>query len=330
MPYDPVTGRRAEIVISPETTINRMNYGRLFEHAFKGAMLELEDKIKAITGLNKETCKEVYKLDKNKLNECFKLIDRFLEITSDTHSKIYKSFSFEDKVDDLYHVLKDKFYLYRPTDDNSDHLLACKLLLEEGFLSSARPVRYFNPYTGREEETKNPHRIAPVYYMLLEKISDDAAVVATATTRPDNIIARITNSNKSKSQSRRQATRFPGESENRCILGGGPSGLAVEIHDRSNNVKAIESILESIYSTDTPTNIEQAIDRSKVQLGTSKPLQILKHFAQCGGWELTYKQFNPNNRTLSKLDPITGSEVVDIDEINENSEDEEYNKLIGD
>lgn len=330
MPYDPVTGRRAEIVISPETTINRMNYGRIFEHSFKGAMLGLTDKLKEITGLNKDTSKQVYNLDNNKLEACFNLIDKFLEIASEKHSLFYKSLSFKDRVDDLYHVLSDKFYLYRTTDDNKNHLEACKRFIEEGFLSPPRPLRYFNPYTGREEETKDPHRIAPVYYMLLEKISDDAATVATATTRPDNIIARITNNNKHKTQTRRQATRFPGESENRTILGGGPSGLAVELHDRSNNVKAIEAILNNIYSTDTPTNIEQIIDRTKVPLGTSKPLQILKHFGQCGGWEMVYTDFNPDNRTLSNLDPITGNEVINIGEETELDEDVEYNKMVGD
>lgn len=42
MPYDPITGIRADICIGVNSTFNRMNQGQTYEVSLKAAMLELK------------------------------------------------------------------------------------------------------------------------------------------------------------------------------------------------------------------------------------------------------------------------------------------------
>lgn len=323
MPYDPVTGLRAQVVISPETTNNRMNYGRIYEQTLKTSMLELRQWLINKTGLDEKSPNlkdSIIHLPKEVLQECFDRIQRFLEITVDKQFHWYKSLDFKDKTIDLYHVLKEKFYLYRPVDNPNPYLEMFDTLSKEGFLSPPRKLKYFNPYTGKEEETTLEHRIGPNYYIFLEKIGDEAAAVSTAATQPNGIIAPITSKDKARSHgARSQATRFPAESEIRCLISGAPSGIVAEIHDRSNNPTVIESILENIYSSDKPTNIESVIDRDKYPLGDNRSLSIVNHIFQCNGYRLAYKPFDPSQQSLSQLDPITGKPIMLI----ENDEEEE-------
>ena len=97
MPYDPVTGRRAEIVISPETTVNRMNFGRIYEQSLKAALVELRDFLVTTTGLNEHSPNlklAVAGLNKDILDTCFRRIERFLEITVKTQYEFYTKLSF--------------------------------------------------------------------------------------------------------------------------------------------------------------------------------------------------------------------------------------------
>lgn len=328
MPYDPVTGRRAQIVISPETTTNRMNYGRLYEQSLKTAMVELRDWLVNATGLNEYSPNlkdSVINLPKDVLQNCFNRIQRFLEITVEKQYKWYCGLDERAKILDLYYILKEKFYLYRPADNPIPYMEMFDTLIKEGFLSPPRKLRFFNPHTGKEEETTLEHRIGPNYYIFLEKIGDEAAAVSTAATQPNGIIAPITSKDKAKSHgARSQATRFPAESEIRCLVAGAPSGVVAEIHDRSNNPPAIEAILENIYTADQPTNIESVIDRDKFPLGNNRSLSIVKHIFQCNGYQLAYREFDPSQQTPSQLDPITGKPVMTIE--NEEDDDEPKEK----
>lgn len=324
MPYDPITGKRADVVISPETTVNRMNFARVYEQTMKAAMVELEDWLYQRTNLTRTTPglkEKVIQLDQNTLKDCFDRIEQFLYITVKTQYEWYKSLSFKEKTNDLYHVLKDHFYVYRPTDNPIDYIPMFDTLIKEGFLSPPHKLRFFNPYTGREEETTVPHRIGPLYYICLEKIGDDAAAVSTAATQPNGIIVPLTSKDKATQQTRKQATRFPAESENRLIVSGAPRGLAAEIHDRSNNPETVEHILHNIYATDKPTNIESVVDRRLLPLGGGRPLQYMNHLMQCGGYALAYTPFDPRLQVQAEIDPITGKVKFEVEK-----EDEETTK----
>lgn len=321
MPRDVVTGQVADITISSETPTNRMNYGQIMEMTLKKSMVELYDWISQTTGLNKGTPQlkeKVYKLPQEVLETVFNRVERFYELTSEVNYNWYSQLSFQDKTSNLYHTLKDKVYLWLPTNNNRSNMHMVKNLKEEGYLSPPNHLTYYNPYLDRWETTASPCRIGQSYFIALEKIADDAAAVSTASTQPNGIIVPITAKDKARQQVRRQATKFPGESEFRTLLAGTPSGTSAEIHDRSNNRNAIRHALNTIYSTGQPTMIKELINRDEVPLGSNTPLQILKHFMGTNGIKMVYQKFDPNLRG-NVINPNTEN-VFSVDEDDDNKD----------
>ena len=315
LPYDPVTGIRAEIAISGETTYNRMNSGRQHEQEVKSAMLELERYISQVTGLTKDTPglrEKVLNLKADIKRDIFNRIELFLDIMTVVQHDEYVKWSDKEKTEDLYHIIKSHFYLYMPHDNPKDITVSIEQLKSFGLLSPPNRVRWFNHHLNREEESILPIRIGPVYHMCLEKIGDDASAVSAAATQPNGIIVPLTSKDKSINQVRKQATHFPGETEFRLISAGTMDGLAVELHDRSNNPLAVEKIMESIYRTDKPTDIDAVIDRNEVPLGTSRPLQILRQFIQCAGAKMMYTPFKSSMQKRAEF--INGRNVMEIED----------------
>lgn len=320
MPYDPVTGVRADILVPVESPTNRMNYGCEYELTLKAAMRELKENLHNMLGLPKDTpnlkVKLYQEVDKDTLYQAVDYLGRFYQIVSSGHEDMWNEWSDQDRINDLYHVLRDKVYLYLPHNNERDILDAFKILKEEGYLAPPTRLSFMNPYTNKVEETATDQRIGEIYYIALDKTGDDASAVSTATTQPNGIIVPITSNAKSAQQVRRQATKFPGEAEYRNIVNAGVKGMAAEIHDRSNNPKAVEAALMNIYMSENPCLIETLIDRNEVPLGANRPLQIFRHYMQCSGIKPTYKPFDPSLQALSEIDPITGSVVqMAIDEL---------------
>ena len=317
MPYDPITGIRADICIGVNSTFNRMNQGQTYEVSLKAAMLELKQWVCNTVNLNESTPNlrdKVIRLPRDVLEPIFARLERFYEICSNKHYDFYKSMSFQEKTVDLYHMIHETPIIWMPHGNNRRMLHVFKALKEEGFLSDPHCLRFWNPHKQCFEDTATPQRIGPQYYICLEKIGDDAAAVSTAATQPNGIIVPLTSKDKTTQQIRKQATKFPGESEGRLLVGSGPSGLAAVLHDRSNNPETVDKILTTIYTTDRPTDIDDVINPNEINIGANRPLQILRHFIQTNGTKMVYAPFDPSQQVLSKIDPITGAICMEIDE----------------
>jgi hypothetical protein len=71
----------------------------------------------------------------------------------------------------------------------------------------------------------------------------------------------------------------------------GPKIMA-DILDRNNNPFTHKHILETLLRAEKPTALHSVVDRNQVPLGGSKPLQLVRHVAQCGGWKFVYEAAN--------------------------------------
>lgn len=335
MPFDPVTGVRADIIIPTESPFNRMNLGAVYEQTIKAAMVELKDWVEYTTGFNKDTPnlkEQVARLNPTLMDEVLEHVGNFYTICSSGHEDIWNSWSRQERIIDIYHIIKDKPYLFLPHGNERRLLDVFKTLKEEGYLSNPNRLMYYNEHTGEMEETVTPQRIGPMYFICLEKTGDDIAAVSTAATQPNGIIVPLTSKDKATQQTRLQATKFPGESEYRIFLGATPTGTAAEIHDRSNNPVTVEAMLNKIYDTDRPTDIDVIVDRDEIPLGANRPLQILRHYLQCNGIEMVYNKFDPSLQERSTLDPVTGKPIIDIEddlekEDDSDSDDEDVNEV---
>ena len=323
MPVDPVTGRRAQIMFSPETVTNRMNPGVINEMGLKDAMVDLREEVILMLG------GDIHKL-RNKVNfnriptdimsKAIARVERFYEIVSEKHHQWFSSLNFDEKREDLHYMIREKMYLYRPLNTPNDLLDSLDILEEEGYLKDGNYVEYVNRHSENREvvTSKTRVRIGPVYYWLLEKIGDSAAAVATARRLVSGIPATIQSD--ADSQIRHQPGRFPAEAENRILTTASVQGIAVELHDQSNSPRTVTEVLKTIYSSEKPTAIPVVVDRNVVPLGQAKPLQMLNEGLDLLGVKYQYSEFSDDVGMYVG----DGSQLnLMIDDLSEETTDEE-------
>jgi hypothetical protein len=115
------------------------------------------------------------------------------------------------------------------------------------------------------------------------------------------VLSQVTNADKYAAPTRTQAIRAWGEAEVRIAVSYAGARITADILDRNNNPFTHKHILEQILRADKPTGIEKVVDRSIVPLGGSKPLQLVRHVAQCGGWKFVYEQAEQGYTPRQKL-----------------------------
>lgn len=310
MPFDPVTGERADIVISPETTNNRINYGRLWEQGLNACRVNVERQLAGMLNVDKSRGairEQLRRVPRDVMEKAHTMIETFLAMGFSIQLQEYQKMTYEEKVNDVEHILKDKFYLYKPLDNPVTSPVILKQAQELGFLPQPKTLRYWDKKHGEYRDTQYQSIIGSLYYICLEKTGGDWAAVNISSTQPNGIVATNTSREKANSQVRRQATRFPEEASVRSMVASTPTGFAVEIHDRSNNPAATKAIVENIYNAAQPTNIQSIIDRRLFPLGYSSPRVIMRNVMQCDGIAFKYIPFNPDLQARAEIDPITGS-----------------------
>lgn len=267
MPTD-IDGNRAEVIMDADSTIKRMNIGRLYEQYLNAAS---RDMTKRVTNMiQSDSSPSGYK----------KAFDYLLDYYATVSPKMAELFTGgEYKGSPEYHVnevIKDGIYLWTPTDLDISSLEMIKAV-QAKFPPTLGPVQY------RGVTTSNDTLIGSMYFLLLEKTGNDWSAVSSAKLQHFGIPARITNQDKYSAPGRQQPVRMLGESEVRLLNAYVGSDTTVELIDRSNNPTTHKEIVNKILTSDTPTNIEEIVDRDKIPLGNSRNLLFVKHQLECAG-----------------------------------------------
>jgi hypothetical protein len=192
----------------------------------------------------------------------------------------------------LTSVIKDGVYLYYPpnNDPEAENII---VELERYYRPTYGPVSYVG-YSGQRVTTKNPVRIGSVYMILLEKIGDDWTAVSSGKTQHFGVLSQVTNTDKFASPTRQQAIRAWGESEVRIAVSYVGPLFVAEMLDRNNNAQTHKQILHKLLSAPQPTDVYTLVDRAAIPLGGARPLQLVKHIAECGGWKFVYHPHIPS------------------------------------
>jgi hypothetical protein len=198
----------------------------------------------------------------------------------------------EERTVHLASIVNHGIYLYLPPN-NEPESVNIILELEKYFKPTYGPVSYVGT-SGVRVTTANNVRIGSMYIILLEKTADDWTAVSSGKLQHFGVLSQVTNSDKFSQPSRNQAIRALGESEVRIAVSYCGSEITADILDRNNNPKTHHSVLESILNADKPTNIDSVVDRRVYRIGASKPLQLVKHMCQVGGFVFRYK---PHSQT---------------------------------
>lgn len=281
MPVD-VNGNRADIIMDPNATISRMNLGRLYEQYFNAASRDVVKRISQV--LSTAT---VMSAPQEVIDQQYAYLADYYSCYSSRMEAWFKNGQI-DKRQHLKKVLQDGIYLYMPPD-NEKEIRGIVKELEEKFPQTYSCVTYVGN-SGQRITTKNPVRIGSLYIMLLEKTGDDWSAVASGTLQNFGVLSQIPKYARSAKPYRPQPVRAIGETEARIYTSYIGPEATVDIMDRNNSIAAHEAVVDSILSSNTPTNIECAVDRKKVPLGNARPLQIIKHIGACAGWRFTYRK----------------------------------------
>lgn len=291
MPIDQ-DGNRADIVMDANSTISRMNYGRLYEQLYNAASRDVLKEIYKQLNTNKNDKQMIGKLT-NLFNDdkvAFgKIYDYLMGYYGCISPKMYKCFTEinEEKMfEHLSSVLKNGIYLYLPTDNELESVQIVSNI-QKHYKPIYGPVSYIGN-SGKRVTTKNNIRIGSVYIMLLEKIGDAWSAVSSGKLQAFGILSQLTKQDKFSQPTRNQAVKAVGETEGRILVSYAGQRTVAEIMDRNNNPTTHKSIVWSILTAPNPSNIANLIDRNVIPYGGAKPIQLVSHIAQCGGWKYAY------------------------------------------
>lgn len=297
MPIDEL-GNRAEMIVDPMSTVNRMNTGRMYEWYFSTSARDFTGRIKndfKELGYNKETLLNtdvLSKLEQDNNTTFVKVKEEILMYYKYLSPKVYELFqtgeynlSFSEH---LKEIIRNGIYLHMDTD------------IPYGLMDLVRFIRSYPRYRphkgklqlkdehGRITYTNESMRVSVANMMLLEKIGNDGNCVSSAYYNHLGVPGGSGSLNKD-SKIRNNPTRTAGEAEVRNYAGHVSEEVLAEVADRATSIPTHEEICKRILTADQPTNIERIVDRKRMPYGQSRPLQLVEHILYCGGSEFIYE-----------------------------------------
>lgn len=297
MPVDE-DGNRADIVMDPNSTLSRMNVGRLYEQYLNAASRDVAKKVRTDLGISQDTKNPERIVEAMEINEperVNRIWEYLLGYYRTTNPKVYiwlTDGEYRAKRSQLLGtIIKEGVQLYMPPE-NDPELPEMVMELEKNYRPTYGPVSYVGN-SGRLVKTKNPVRIGSMYILLLEKIGDDWTAVSSGKLQHFGVLSQVTNSDKYSQPTRNQAIRAWGEAEMRILASYAGTHVTAEVMDRNNNPLTHKEIVYNILKAPQPTNIQLAVDRTRIPLGGSKPLQLIKHVAQVSGFDFQYQPHQP-------------------------------------
>lgn len=286
MPIDQ-DGNRAEFVMDGGATLNRMNLGRVYEQFINATSRDLVKELRSLLG-GKDVAEEEL-INNPMVAHAWSRLMRYYQIVSPRMHRWMTDGTYTQSMGHhLKQVMKeDVLDIYYPPE-NETHPTKMIELLSKEFPSTYGPVLY-QGNSGLMRKTKFPVRIGSLYILLLEKTGDDWTALSSGKWQNFGVLAQITTRDKFALPTRAQSIRAFGETEIRILDSYIGPILTAELQDRNNSITTHKQVLDAILSADKPTNILNAVDRTVNPLGNARPLQLVKHLAQCGGWRFAYK-----------------------------------------
>jgi len=282
-------GNRADIIMDPTSTVSRINIGRLYERYFmassrkaKKLIKEEIDKIGGISNLTKKNIKNIFK---DYVLEYLKILDtnQYPE-----YLNVYNNNDYTTMLEILTEIYYKEFYIYY-TVDNKKRAYEIVLDLEDSkFKPTYGPVRY--KVNGQEFVTKDPVFIAPMYFILLNKIADGLLIASSSKVNHFRIPIGVNKEEKYRLPFRNTPVRALGETETRVYGAYGGRKFLAELADRSANTKSHELVYESILKAEKPTDIDKNIDRDKHPYGGHSILELFKTLLNSNGIDIAFTE----------------------------------------
>lgn len=301
MPVD-AWGNRAEVIMDGDSTIKRMNVGRVYEQYINATSREVTYQLQAICGVIPAADVQMHRIMDERVRalvgtgnrtEALNHLLRYYDVVSPIMSNIVDEALLTAKSPEQFgdelldKVLKDGIELYVPPNSpNMGHEVIRDL--RHHFPIPLSPVTYRGG-SGKLVTTKVPVLIGSVYIIELEKTGSDWAAVASARRQHFGVLAKLTNADKHSLPWREQPVRLLGEAEVRLFAATiGPQATA-DLLELPNSPAAQKMIARNILMADKPTAIDKIVDHNIVPRGLSRAGQFIDHILQCSGIRFTNK-----------------------------------------
>ena len=293
MPVDDA-GNRAEIYMDPLSPWNRMNPGALAETYLNACRRDLGYEIQRTLGISSDDRDITRKLSLLEMNNP-QLVDKAWErlmgfyhiVSPEQYSWFVNGTYPQPRTVHLKSIIQKGIFVYWPPDNTPE--IADVIEQLEIYYPSTYTSVWYRGNSGNMVRTKRNVRIGSAYILLLEKIADDWSAVSSGALQHFGVLSQVTSADKYLNPTHVQAIRANGEAEVRIMASYCGSFITACILDRNNNPITHRAINRNILTADKPTSIQFVIDRNKIPLGGSKPLQLVKHILECGGIRFAYK-----------------------------------------
>jgi hypothetical protein len=309
MPVD-AEGNRADIITDGDSTIKRMNVGRMYEQYINAASRTVTNQVRALFGAPIEaqltadrygwltpeeqapmasaktnlakTIQDVRKgLLREKTKQAWEMLLNYYAIVSPwMHEEVSKGSS-TNPAQHVSAILEDGVYLHFPSDNPVFYpemvsQIRASVPIPHG------PVTYIGD-SGNRVTTRANVLIGSIYFVLLEKTGDDHSGVASAKTQHFGIPACLTKYDKHSSASRSNPVRIAGESEVRLFAATIGGEKTAQLLDLSNSPASHKAVSRTILRSSTPTNVPVIVDREEVPMGNNRALAYANHMLECAG-----------------------------------------------
>lgn len=295
MPVDSA-GNRAEVIMDGDSTIKRMNIGRLYEQWINACSRDVSIRV------------QEHIRQGGSVEEAWKYLLSYYYTVSPKMGDLMTSPDYEGTPEQhVAEVVENGVFLWLPNDNPANPIEMVKIL-RDYFPPTFGPVTYAGGHV-----TEQPVLIGSLYVIMLEKTGVDWSGTSSSKLQHFGIPARVSNADKHATPGRNQPVRILGEAEIRLLNAVVGSDVAADLLDQSNNPATHKAIVKELLMSEQPTNIEEILDRRDHPLGNSRSLLFVKHILECAGIEFVREIDDPTRqadveRQLSDLKkkPIRG------------------------
>lgn len=343
MPRD-AYGNVADMIMDGKSTAKRMNLGRLSEQYLNATSADVVTRsvrelfqsdmgspapdmgVTDLVGktshlISSHVTRIMAGADPTKINQAWEYLLRYYKAVSPQMHALLTSPSYKGTpASHVESVLREGVYIYYPSDNELDVPTITSNLMAE-FPLAIGPVTY-RGRSGRVVTTKMPILIGSMYILLLEKTGGDWSGVSSARTQVHGFPARLTNRDKHSAPGRQHPVRFLGEDEVRLSSATVGAIYVAEVLEMSNNPALHRYVTRRYLESETPTNIDDIVDRAVIPPGGSRPLVFTNHMLEMAGMAFEYADPAYMDPTVYvDTSDLVGDEIMD-DEDEEGEEAE--------
>ncbi len=263
--------------MDPTSIPGRMNPGRLYEMYFGGASRNARRIIR------EELKDPVEALSDKRVNEVFDSVLEFVSVFDTEQYQYYKKANLGQKRQILTEIQEEEFrILYKISSEKKSPEVVMDLE-KTRFKVPKEPIFVNGKWT------KEGISIGNLYLILLSKTADGYLSSSSPRVNHYNIPVRTNNSTKTNMPYLNNPTKVYSETERRLFAAYCKSPvLAAELQDRAGNIDTHKEIVRAIHASDTPTNIEEIVNREEIPYGGDSAIKLINGIFNSTGIDIKY------------------------------------------